>query len=501
MNRRRGLVLVIVLVVIVFLSLGAYTFTDLMITYSEAARLAGRNLQARYLVDSGVEYVKMFLAQPEDARIDAGGVFDNADAFRGRTVVADDDPNRRGSFAIVAPNLDDSGNLAGTRHGLEDESTRLNLNILPTIEKTIPSAGTTLLMALPGMTEDIADAILDWLDDDDEQRPLGAESAFYSGLSPAYAAKNGPLDTVEELLLVRGVTPDLLFGGDVNRNGMIDEHEAGEDGDAGLGWSAYLTLFSKENNLRADGQPRIDLNQSDLQTLSEQLTEVFPAEWVTFIVAYRLSGAYTGSEQGEQGLTGTLDLTQQARGTISTVLDLVGAKVQVRFQGEQNQVILASPIQEDPISMGVNFPLLMDNVTVNPAQSIPGRINLNQASATVLAGIPGITPEIVDGIVSSRSYEIDAERPNHRHETWILVEGIVTLAEMKQLMPFVNAGGDVYRAQVVGYYQGGQASSRAEAVFDATTTTPRLVFWRDISHLGRGYAVETLGVDFSEVPQ
>ena len=42
------------------------------------------------------------------------------------------------------------------------------------------------------------------------------------------------------------------------------------------------------------------------------------------------------------------------------------------------------------------------------------------------------------------------------------------------------------------------ASSRAEAVFDATTTTPRLLFWRDISHLGRGYAVETLGVDFSE---
>jgi type II secretory pathway component PulK len=497
MIRRRGLVLIIVLVVIVFLSLGAYTFTDLMLTYHEAADLAGRQLQTRYLVDSGVEYTKLFLAQTEEERIDAGGLFDNATAFRCRTVVLDDDPNRRGSFAVISPNLDAEGALAGTRHGLEDESTRLNLNVLPKIEETIPGAGTTLLMSLPDMTEDTADAILDWLDADDDERPLGAEVAYYSGLNPPYAAKNGPLETVEELLLVRGVTPELLFGGDSNRNGIIDEHESLADGAVGLGWSAYLTLYSMENNLRPDGQPRIDLNQADLQALNDQLTEVLPPDWVTFILAYRLSGPYTGDGEAEQGISGILDLTQEPRGTITTVLDLVGAKAQTRLNGEENQVVLASPIQEDIGSMALNFPLLMENVTVNPAKTIPGRINLNEASATVLLGIPGMTEEIVMAITDARSFE-DADRPNHQHETWILVEGIVTLSEMKQLMPFVNAGGDVYRAQVVGYFQGGQASSRAEAVFDATTTTPRLLFWRDISHLGRGYAVETLGVDFSE---
>jgi type II secretory pathway component PulK len=498
MNRRRGLVLIIVLIVIVFLSLGAYTFSDLMITHHKAAQLAGRQLQTRYLVDSGVDYVKLFLAKTEEERIDAGGVFDNPDAFRCRTVIVDDDPNRRGSFAVISPNLDSDGNLTGTRHGLEDESTRLNLNVLPTIEQTIPGAGATLLMALPGMTEDVADAILDWLDSDDEERELGAETGYYSGLSPSYAAKNGPLETVEELLLVRGVTPELLFGSDVNRNGMIDEHEAGSDGPGALGWSAYLTLYSMENNLRPDGQPRINLNESDLTALSEQLAEVFPAEWVTFILAYRLFGPYTGMDEGEQGLTGTFDLMQQPRGTFTTVLDLVGAKVQATFTGENEQVIIASPIAEDLASMAIGFPLLMDNVTVNPATTIPGRININQASASVLSGIPGINEEIVSTILSSREYDSGGDRPNHNHETWLLVEGIVTLAEMKQLMPFVTGSGDVYRAQVVGYFQGGEASSRAEAVFDATTTTPRLLFWRDISHLGRGYAVETLGVDFSE---
>ena len=88
--------------------------------------------------------------------------------------------------------------------------------------------------------------------------------------------------------------------------------------------------------------------------------------------------------------------------------------------------------------------------------------------------------------------------PARRYETWLLSEGVVTLAEMKALMPFVCGGGNVYRAQVVGYFQGGQAASRAEVVFDATSPLPRVVLWRDLSHLGRGYALETLGVDFSQ---
>jgi hypothetical protein len=69
---------------------------------------------------------------------------------------------------------------------------------------------------------------------------------------------------------------------------------------------------------------------------------------------------------------------------------------------------------------------------------------------------------------------------------------------MKMLQPFLTSGGHVYRGQVVGYFQGGEASSRAEVIFDATGPLPRVVFWRDISHLGRGYALETLGVNLVE---
>ena len=68
---------------------------------------------------------------------------------------------------------------------------------------------------------------------------------------------------------------------------------------------------------------------------------------------------------------------------------------------------------------------------------------------------------------------------------------------MREMMPYVTAGGDVYRAQIVGYFDEGEIASRSEVIFDATSAAPRILFWRDISHLGRGYPVELLGVDLT----
>ena len=56
-------------------------------------------------------------------------------------------------------------------------------------DKTAEGAGRELLMGLPGMTEDVADAILDWLDEDEEPREYGVESDYYMGLDPPYAAE------------------------------------------------------------------------------------------------------------------------------------------------------------------------------------------------------------------------------------------------------------------------------------------------------------------------
>jgi len=495
----RGVVLIIVLIVVGVLSLAAYSFTHMMLAHNETTIISGRQVQAQLLAASGVESARAFLMLDAATQAEAGGIYHNPASFQAVQVLVSEDPNDQGRFTILAPALDEEGNLAGTRYGLEDESGRLNINALLKIDEAakaagIENAGRDLLMALPGMTEDVADAILDWMDSDDELRDFGAEFGDYMEYSP----KNGPLETVEELLLVRGVTPDLLFGYDVNRNGMIDASEMENAGDiTGMmarGWSAYLTLFSQENNVNSLGEPRIDLNTQDMQALYDSLGLVFPPEWVTFIIAYRQNGAYTEGDAGEPYSGGELDLSQPGKEEtqLKQVLDLIGAKVRVQFQGDQEPTVLQSPFAEDLVSMSTYMTTLMDHVTI-AGETIPGRININQAPLEILIGIPGISEEIVQQILALRSMDPSVDDPSRQHETWLLTEGIVTLDEMKTLMPVICAGGDVYRTQVVGYYDDGQVSARLEVVLDATQVPPRVLLWRDISHLGRGYALETLG--------
>ncbi len=60
--------------------------------------------------------------------------------------------------------------------------------------------------------ESLVESIIDWIDDDDEVEEGGAESDFYLASENPYNAKNGPMDSLDELLLVKGMTPALFFG-------------------------------------------------------------------------------------------------------------------------------------------------------------------------------------------------------------------------------------------------------------------------------------------------
>ncbi len=63
----------------------------------------------------------------------------------------------------------------------------------------------------------IINSIKDWLDsaDDDATTGLsGAESDYYQDLDPAYACRNGPIPDLAELMLIKGITPELYYGDD-----------------------------------------------------------------------------------------------------------------------------------------------------------------------------------------------------------------------------------------------------------------------------------------------
>lgn len=514
---RGGSLLIVVLITIVILSLSAYTFTALMQTEEEAARLVTKRIQSKYLVDSGTDYVRLFLSN-SDATIRAkGGRWNNASIFQAIPVaVEQSNPNNIGYFSVITSSLDDEGSPEGSRFGLVDESSKINLNTLPYADLYAPGGGRALLMALPEMTEEIADAIMDWLDADDEVREYGTESAYYTGESPAYEAKNGPMDSLDELLLVRGVTPQLLFGMDTNRNGILDDEEAAlggvssNDADMYLGWANYMTLYSNESNLTGEGLPRININADDIEQLYDDLKSAFNDEWANFIIYYRCAEAEpTNSPPADASAViqkaSLLPLDfegLQSRRKFNTVVDLVSSFVDVsEFDGENLISYAESPIQL--FNMGFTIPTMMASLTTNEGLVIPGRINIMQAPRRILEGIPYLDVDMVDNLIYKRGDDYELDQPdgadlNRKYETWLLVEGVVNLETMKRLMPYICTGGDVYRAEIAGYFADGAGTSRAEVVFDTTVPIPRVLFWRDKSHLRGSFSIDAMGTNIIE---
>ena len=64
----------------------------------------------------------------------------------------------------------------------------------------------------------ISDSILDWIDTDKNHRLNGAENDYYRTQSPPYYAKNGPIETIDELLKIRGITEEILYGSKDDNN-------------------------------------------------------------------------------------------------------------------------------------------------------------------------------------------------------------------------------------------------------------------------------------------
>ncbi|MBF0542727.1 MAG: general secretion pathway protein GspK [Nitrospirae bacterium] len=92
---------------------------------------------------------------------------------------------------------------------LYDEDGKLNIN-------TATPDKLRLLFTFAGVGQDksvdIIDSILDWIDKDNNHRINGAEEDYYIALKTPYSCKDGSIDTIEELLLVKGMTPEFLYG-------------------------------------------------------------------------------------------------------------------------------------------------------------------------------------------------------------------------------------------------------------------------------------------------
>ncbi len=490
-NRQKGLVLFVVVIIIAILALGGISLLSLMQTEREATTVRSEEIQLTDVARSAVAVMQTMIEQTPENRDKNGGLYDNPRFFCAVPVAkVEEGARENASFTILSPKIEDSGIIKGIRYGLVNESTRLNLAAVLQWDREIPGTGRSVLMKLPGMTEIRADSILDWIDPDEQTRENGAEAAWYSSKSFQYSPRNAIPVFLEELLLVRDMTRLQLYGTDESFN--FNNAALQENGDSNkkeTSWDQMLTVFSAEKDLDPKGEPRIDLNNTNLEFLYKELANNINKETANFVVYYRQYGPTTTGSATSSSETTTPDFSQRAAFTLKTPLDILGVSIKL-----PNGNTIESPY---PDSHQAPEALLkyLDYASTSTSTIINGRININEAPQTILALIPDLTESEIQRIITTRPKIDDNNKSRYRHASWIYSEGIVNLTKMKSLWSKITTGGDVYRAQIVSFIEDRGATIRADVVIDSTVQPARQVFYKELSMYGQGFPLTILQGD------
>lgn len=103
----------------------------------------------------------------------------------------------------------------------------------------------------------IVDSLVDWIDEDERESDNGAESGYYLALEKPYECRNGPVQYIGELLLVKGISPELLFGKG-EKKGLAD----------------YLTVYGEDGKININTADSLLVKSLNPQ-ISDELIEKF----------------------------------------------------------------------------------------------------------------------------------------------------------------------------------------------------------------------------------
>jgi type II secretory pathway component PulK len=335
----------------------------------------------------------------------------------------------QGYFWVLRSNLEDDRDFD---YGLTDEAGKINLN----------SASLEMLLKLPGMTSELAASIIDWRDEDGDVTTGGAEDEYYLLLSEPYNCKNAPFETVDEILLVKGASEELLYGEDTNLNGVLDDNENDGDNSAPSdnrngrlegGFYDYVTVYSVEANTDSEGNERINLNDASARTtLQSALQEVVKEERALEIMNnIPISPSY--------------------------------ASVMAFYYGS------GLKIEE--------FEQLADRLTVSDEQTLPGLVNVNTASKEVLLCLPDLEEADVDAMLSYR-------QSNSSLDSVAWVAKVLDRDKATAIGNYITVRSFQYSADIICLSGNGRAYKRFKAVFDTQGGTPQIVYWKSLTRFG-----------------
>jgi len=460
-----------VLAVVAALSFSVFSFSERSLGEYEATRASVDQIQMRTAAAGGIEAARAWLeSAPSTKALPESGTVGDRD---GRAVTY----ALFREWPIAAP--DSAG-------GLANESARLNPNSLSLKPSRLRESRERLL-ALPGMTPDLAGGILSWMASPD------VDSSRASRETPDDVPRRR-FQRIDELLMVPGMTPGRLYGDERPSDSFQPSPPAasrsGREPRQGL--SEFLSVTAHESQTASNGTRKIDLNRADLAGLYDDLRGKLslPEPTVLFLVASRIApleydretqpaavDAETerlkrldsarrrldrqlgGTKETNPGPTttardhvrGGLALPTEPPFRIESLAQLAGAKVRVRIGDEDR--LLVSPWRDDARGFENLLRELEPWLTTSSGPRLEGRIRLQEASVPVLRTIPQMSEALARTIVARR-------RPAARDQqtiTWLLREGLVGAAELRRLGPYLTTGGSVWSGVSTGRIEGGRS--------------------------------------------
>jgi DNA uptake protein ComE-like DNA-binding protein len=326
--------------------------------------------------------------------------------------------------------------------GLVDEASKLNLNYA----SSNMLAG--LIQWLPLASQDLPAAILDWRNTNSS----GQFQTYYATRGQPYQTKSGPFETVDELRLVYGGDLETLVGEDINRNGVLDANENDPDhnGQINPGMLEYVTVYSREPNTYSNGTARVSLRN---------VTSVGP-------LANLLESAF-GSTRAQAILIRL------------GIMNTAGRPGTLRSFTSPLNFYLASGMTTD------EFGQIANALTTTNGTYIQGRVNVNTASAIVLASLPGISSSQGMGqtLVSYRQSNPDRLTSVAWVADAIGTNNAPVLMELAAV-DCITTQSYQFTADVAAVGPNGRGYRRVKFVFDTSSGTPTIVYRQDLTHLG-----------------
>ena len=386
-----------------------------------------------------------------------------------------------GYFWLLRPAADESS----FDFGISDEAAKVNVNIAQPVQ----------LVQLPGMTNEAADSIVDWVDpDENPTNGDGAESQYYLGLQEPYRSKNSAFETVGELRLVKGIDDQVLYGMDVNHNGVVDPGEQtrgqslgrtsgassnGSSPDRGI--FPFVTVYSIDPAVGSTGTARVNVNEQTATGATPQAPGQSAAPGKAGAAApvavaappQAGKGNPAGATPGAAGGNNLSDPLAQAlqQGGLSTSRI---TQIMQQVQSKRPFSNLFDFARKVGLS-AADLRQVADRLTARQGNSV-GLINVNNAPREVLLTLPGLTEGDVDALIGQR------ERSDTTSIAW--VAEAMTMDKAASIGSLITNRSFFYSADIVAVSGDGRAFKRVRIVVDARQTPPKIIYRKDLTSLG-----------------